>query len=165
MARIACLVGPEFEDSELAIPVRRLKDADHEVELLGSEGGQKLAGKRGNEKVRTDAGVNERRPDQYDALSAGRRARARAGRPRPVACTAPHRGRTDRARWRRGDRTPPGDGDRWESAPPGAARRKTTSSLHRLTPSAIPGTAGQVTERGAQTSRAMRKRQDARITP
>jgi protease I len=68
MAKIACLVGPEFEDSELAIPVRRLKDADHEVELLGSEGGQELAGKRGKEVVTTDAAVKERRPDQYDAL-------------------------------------------------------------------------------------------------
>jgi protease I len=68
MARIACLVGPEFEDSELAVPVKRLEDAGHEVELIGSQGGQELTGKRGKEKVKSSAGVRERRPDQYDAL-------------------------------------------------------------------------------------------------
>ncbi|HLU68470.1 MAG TPA: type 1 glutamine amidotransferase domain-containing protein [Kofleriaceae bacterium] len=68
MAKIACLVGPEFEDSELAFPVKRLQEAGHEVEMIGTEGGKELGGKRGKEKVTTDAAVNERRPDQYDAL-------------------------------------------------------------------------------------------------
>ena len=68
MAKIACLVGPEFEDSELAIPVERLKQADHQVELIGARGGVELRGKRGQHTVTTDAAVGERRPDMYDAL-------------------------------------------------------------------------------------------------
>jgi protease I len=68
MAHIACLVGPEFEDSELKVPVDRLREAGHEVELLGTAGGLELRGKRGKVVVKTDAAVDERRPDQYDAL-------------------------------------------------------------------------------------------------
>ena len=68
MAKIAALVGPEFEDAELSQPMKALKDAGHEVELLGTEAAQKLEGKRGKEKVKTDAAVTDRRPEDYDAL-------------------------------------------------------------------------------------------------
>ena len=68
MAKVACLVGPEFEDSEVAVPVMRLRDAGHEVEFLGIHGGQELLGKNRTERVVTDASVEERRPDHYDAL-------------------------------------------------------------------------------------------------
>lgn len=68
MAHVACLIGPEFEDSELTVPAARLREAGHEVELLGTAGGQKLTGKKGKTAVTTDAAVDERRPDQYDAL-------------------------------------------------------------------------------------------------
>lgn len=68
MAKIAVLVGPEYEDSELMVPIRRLTEANHEVELLGSEAGRELVGKRGKTKVKTDAAVADRRPEQYDAL-------------------------------------------------------------------------------------------------
>jgi protease I len=68
MSKIACLVGPEFEDSELTLPMRRLEEAGHEVELLGAKGGEEVTGKRGKKTVTVDASVHERRPDQYDAL-------------------------------------------------------------------------------------------------
>lgn len=68
MAKVACLVGPEFEDSEVAVPVKRLRDAGHEVEFLGIHGGQEVVGKNGEERIVTDASVEERRPDHYDAL-------------------------------------------------------------------------------------------------
>ena len=68
MSRIACLVGPEFEDSELAVPVQQLEEAGHQVEMIGVHGGEEVTGKRGEKTVRVSAGVHERRPDQYDAL-------------------------------------------------------------------------------------------------
>lgn len=68
MAKIAVLVGPEFEDSELRVPYDELKKAGHQVELLGDEAGKELVGKRGKEKVRADAAVTERDPKSYDAL-------------------------------------------------------------------------------------------------
>jgi protease I len=68
MAKIAVLIGQEYEDSELTIPVERLKQAGHEVELLGVEAGQEITGKNGKAKVKVEAAVGSRRPDQYDAL-------------------------------------------------------------------------------------------------
>jgi protease I len=68
MAKIAVLVGPEYEDSELMVPLKRLTEAGHEVEILGVEAGRELVGKRGKTKVKVDAAVADRRPEQYDAL-------------------------------------------------------------------------------------------------
>jgi protease I len=68
MSKVACLVGPEFEDSELAVPLKKLEEAGHQVEVIGVHGGEQVAGKRGESKVMVSAGVHERRPDQYDAL-------------------------------------------------------------------------------------------------
>jgi protease I len=68
MAKIAVLVGPEYEDSELLVPLKRLSEAGHEVEILGTEAGRELVGKKGKTKVRVDTAVADRRPEQYDAL-------------------------------------------------------------------------------------------------
>ena len=68
MAKIAVLVGQEYEDSELLIPVKRLTDAGHEVELLGVDAGRELVGLKGKTKVRVDAAVGQRKPEDYDAL-------------------------------------------------------------------------------------------------
>jgi protease I len=68
MAKVACLVGPEFEDAELALPVKVLRESGHEVELLGTASGQFLTGRRGNLAVTSDAAVVDRQPDGYDAL-------------------------------------------------------------------------------------------------
>jgi protease I len=68
MAKIAVLVGPEYEDSELLVPVKRLTEAGHQVELLGTDAGRELVGKRGKSKVQVDAAVKDRRPEDYDAV-------------------------------------------------------------------------------------------------
>lgn len=68
MAKIAVLVAHEYEDSELLVPVKRLTEAGHEVELLGQNAGRELVGKRGKTRVLVDAAVAERRPEQYDAV-------------------------------------------------------------------------------------------------
>ena len=68
MAKIAVLVGPEYEDSELMVPLRRLTEANHEVELLGTDAGRELVGKKGKTKVHVDAAVGQRRAEDYDAL-------------------------------------------------------------------------------------------------
>src|SRR5689334_16130097 len=68
MAKVAILVGPEFEDTELAIPLERLHDEGHHVELLGMHGGRKLRGVKHRVTITTDAAVTERRPDMYAAL-------------------------------------------------------------------------------------------------
>ncbi len=68
MAKVAILVGPEFEDTELAIPMERLHDEGHYVELIGMHGGRKLRGVKHRVTITTDAAVTERRPDMYAAL-------------------------------------------------------------------------------------------------
>jgi protease I len=67
VAKIALLLDNDFEDSEFRVPFDRLRQAGHEVEVLGVER-DTVKGKRGDEKVQIDALIAERSPDQYDAL-------------------------------------------------------------------------------------------------
>jgi protease I len=68
MARIAMVLGQEFEDSEAMVPLERLRKAGHEVEILGRKAGEELRGKRGDARLRVDASCAERDPNDYDAL-------------------------------------------------------------------------------------------------
>ena len=68
MPKVAMLVGPEFEDSEAAIPLRELKKAGHEVELVGKQAGETVHGKRGEEDLRIERAARDANPDDYDAL-------------------------------------------------------------------------------------------------
>jgi protease I len=68
MARIAFIVASMFEDSELRVPYDRLREAGHEVVLVGAERGEELTGKRGQEKVKADRGIGEVKADEVDAL-------------------------------------------------------------------------------------------------
>lgn len=67
MAKIAMLLDNDFEDSEFRVPFDRLRQAGHEVDVLGVDR-RTVKGKRGDEKVQIDALISERSPDQYDAL-------------------------------------------------------------------------------------------------
>lgn len=67
-AKIAVLLGPDFEDSEFTHPVAKLREAGHEVEVLGTKANQALEGKRHKAKVETDAAVGDRQAEDYDAL-------------------------------------------------------------------------------------------------
>jgi protease I len=68
MARIAFVVGEDFEDSELKIPYDELRAAGHEVEVLGAKAGETMKGKRGKEEIAIQAGAAERDPASYDAI-------------------------------------------------------------------------------------------------
>ncbi len=68
MARIAFVLGEDFEDSEFRKPYDALREAGHHVDLLGAEGGVMVTGKKGRESVKLDASVDEKDPNSYDAL-------------------------------------------------------------------------------------------------
>lgn len=68
MARIAFVVGEDFEDSELKIPYDELRAAGHEVELLGSKAGETMKGKKGAVVVEIEAATTDRDPTSYDAI-------------------------------------------------------------------------------------------------
>lgn len=66
--RIACLLGPGFEDSEFRIPHDRLQDGGYHVEVIGRTKGETLKGYKGKETVRADRSIDEANPDDYAGL-------------------------------------------------------------------------------------------------
>jgi protease I len=66
--RIAALVGPGFEDSEFRVPYDRFRKAGHEVVVVGLKKGETLQGDKGREHTQVELGLEEARPDQFDAL-------------------------------------------------------------------------------------------------
>jgi protease I len=68
MAKVAMMIGPEFEDSEFRVPYDRLIQAHHEVTLLGTSAGETVRGKKGRETARIDAAAKDRNPHDFDAL-------------------------------------------------------------------------------------------------
>ncbi|NVB78706.1 MAG: type 1 glutamine amidotransferase [Kofleriaceae bacterium] len=68
MARIAFVVGEDFEDSEFKKPYDALREAGHEVEVLGAKAGETMHGKKGTEQVVIAAAAVERDPKSYDVV-------------------------------------------------------------------------------------------------
>lgn len=68
MAKIAVVLGDDFEDSEYRVPVDQLKAAGHQVELVGVQSGATVKGKKGKEKAQIEASAKERRASDYDGL-------------------------------------------------------------------------------------------------
>jgi len=68
MARIAFVLGDDFEDSEFRKPYDALKAAGHTVEVLGAKAGATVKGKKGTEQVKIEASAGDRDPASYDAL-------------------------------------------------------------------------------------------------
>jgi len=66
--QIACLLDSGFEDSEFRKPFDAFTKAGHRVTVIGFEAGKELEGYRGKEKARTDAGIADVRPEEFDAL-------------------------------------------------------------------------------------------------
>lgn len=106
MSKIAILVDNMFEDSELRVPLDRLREAGHEVDLVGLNAGAEVTGKRGRERVRIDKAARDVSESDYDALVlpggyspdllrmdrdavSFTRAMALAGKPVAAVCHAP----------------------------------------------------------------------------
>jgi len=68
MAKIAMLVGQEYEDSEVRVPLDRLREAGHEVVIVGVKAGEVLRGKKGEEEVTADRAIDEVQPREFAAL-------------------------------------------------------------------------------------------------
>jgi protease I len=68
MARVAFLLDEMFEDSEFRVPYDRLREAGHQVVVVGAEAGKELKGKKGQETVKTDAGIHQVSPDEFDGV-------------------------------------------------------------------------------------------------
>jgi protease I len=68
MSKIAFVVGPEFEETELRVPFDAVKKAGHEPELLGKKQGETVVGHNHKEKVEIRHTAAEMDPSRYDAL-------------------------------------------------------------------------------------------------
>jgi protease I len=66
--RIACLLGPDFEDSEFKDPYDAFREAGHEVVIVGLEAGAALEGKKGQVKATVDRSFRDVKPDMFDAM-------------------------------------------------------------------------------------------------
>ena len=68
MARIACVLGPGFEDSEFKDPYDAFRQAGHKVDIIGMQAGQELQGKQGKVKAKADRSLDDAKVGDYDAL-------------------------------------------------------------------------------------------------
>ncbi len=68
MARIAFVVGEDFEDSEFRKPCAALRQSGHEVEIIGVESGTHMKGKKGESEVMIEKAAKDADPKRYDAL-------------------------------------------------------------------------------------------------
>ena len=66
--KIACVLGPMFEDSEFKEPYEAFQAAGHEVTVVGLEAGAQLEGSKGKVKATVDKSFKDVKPDQFDAL-------------------------------------------------------------------------------------------------
>src|SRR5437764_2193620 len=57
-----------FEDVEFRIPYERVKEAGHEAVIVGLEPQKRIEGKKGEEKITTESGIGDVRPDGFDAV-------------------------------------------------------------------------------------------------
>jgi protease I len=68
MARIAFIADDLFEDRELREPWDRLREAGHDVVLVGLEKGKQITGKQGREKLTVEHAAQDVSADDFDAL-------------------------------------------------------------------------------------------------
>ena len=62
------MLAEGFEDSEFKKPYDAFRDAGHEVVVIGAKKGEKLEGKNGKVKSRAELGIDEARPEDFQAL-------------------------------------------------------------------------------------------------
>ncbi len=66
--RIACVLDVDYEDSEFKEPYDAYRKAGHQVSIVGLTAGKELKGKKGQVTTKAEAGIEQVRPEQFDAL-------------------------------------------------------------------------------------------------
>ena len=67
MAHVAFVLADDFEDSEFQVPYDRIREAGHDVTVVGTEQG-KVTGKKGSVTQAIDATPGDVSADAFDAL-------------------------------------------------------------------------------------------------
>lgn len=68
MAKVAVVMTDLFEDVEFTSPKEALIEAGHEVMVIGTKEGTTVTGKKEKAKVKIEIGIEDARPEDYDAL-------------------------------------------------------------------------------------------------
>lgn len=68
MAKIAVLIGDEYEDSEYDVPVAKLRRAGHQLTTVGEERGKRVQGKRGKSEVVVELAAKDARAEDYSVV-------------------------------------------------------------------------------------------------
>ena len=66
--RVACVLGPKFEDSEFKQPYDAFREAGHEVTIVGLEAGAQLEGDKGTVKTTVEKSFKDVKPEDFGAL-------------------------------------------------------------------------------------------------
>jgi len=66
--RIACVLDVDYEDSEFKQPFDAFSNQGHQVTIVGLQSGKELWGKQGKVTTKADLGIDQARPEQFDAL-------------------------------------------------------------------------------------------------
>lgn len=69
MAKVAMVIGQDFEDSEFRVPYDALREAGHEVTLVGVKAGEQVAGKKGKETAKVEVAADGKDAAKYDAMA------------------------------------------------------------------------------------------------
>jgi protease I len=68
MAKVAFVLADDFEDSEFRVPYDRVRQAGHDVVVVGSERGREVTGKKGEDHFTVEATADDVDPGDFDAL-------------------------------------------------------------------------------------------------
>ena len=68
MAKVAFVLADDFEDSEFQVPYERIRDAGHQVTVIGAEAGREVKGKKGKAAFTIEATPDEVNAWDVDAL-------------------------------------------------------------------------------------------------
>ena len=68
MAKVAFVLDDDFEDSEFKVPYDRIREAGHQITVIGDEAGREVTGKRGQETFTIEAAPDSISAADFDAL-------------------------------------------------------------------------------------------------
>lgn len=68
MAKVAIVLGDGFEDSEFQVPYDRIREAGHDVAVVGRQAGQEVKGKKGKVAFTPELGPDQVSAADFDAL-------------------------------------------------------------------------------------------------
>ena len=68
MAKVAFVLADDFEDSEFQVPYDRIREAGHDVVVIGIEAGKEVRGKRGRSSFAPEVTPDQVDPGEFEAL-------------------------------------------------------------------------------------------------